>query len=178
MAEITISQIYTLLIEVGDRYPQPATLTLLGGSALRLLGSPRPTLDIDYVGHDLQKNDLQRLIDQVAQELQIEVEAVPIDGFVPLPDDAATRQLQIGNFGLLDAYILDPYSMALSKIDRGFDSDLADVVFLLRDGLIELQRLEIVIADALKRAKEFSLNPTTMQEHLQDVRRQLSMSKG
>lgn len=176
MAEITVSQIFTLLIEVGDRYPQPATLTLLGGSALRLLGSPRPTLDIDYVGHDLHKNDLQRVIDQVAQEMQIEVEAVPIDGFVPLPEDSANRQLPIGNFGTLEVYILDPYTMALSKIDRGFDSDLADVVFLLRDGLITLEKLESVVADALKHAKEFSLNPTTMQEHLEDVRRQISMS--
>ncbi len=91
MATITIGQIYALLTEVGDRYPQPATLTLLGGSALCLLGSTRSTLDIDYVGHDLHKNELQRVIDLVAQEMQIEVEAVLIDGFIPLPEDSATR---------------------------------------------------------------------------------------
>lgn len=58
MAEIAVSQIIALLTEVGQRHQQPATLLLLGGGALRLLGSPRPTLDIDYVGHDLHKDTL------------------------------------------------------------------------------------------------------------------------
>lgn len=66
MAEIVVSQILALLTEVGQRYQQPATLLLLGGSALRLLGSPRPTLDIDYVGHDLHKNALQQVLKQVS----------------------------------------------------------------------------------------------------------------
>jgi hypothetical protein len=43
-------QIRTFLEEVGKRYPQAAQLILLGGSALCLLGSSRPTLDIDYYG--------------------------------------------------------------------------------------------------------------------------------
>lgn len=59
MAEISVHQIISLVTEVGQRYQQSATLLLLGGSALRLLGSPRPTLDIDYVGHDLHKDPLQ-----------------------------------------------------------------------------------------------------------------------
>lgn len=50
MAEVTVNQIIALFTEVGQRHQQPATLLLLGGSALCLLGSPRPTLDIDYVG--------------------------------------------------------------------------------------------------------------------------------
>lgn len=53
MAAVTIERVRTFLTEVGRRYQQPATLLLLGGSALCLLGSTRATLDIDYVGHDL-----------------------------------------------------------------------------------------------------------------------------
>lgn len=69
MESVATEQIKTFLTELGDRYPFPTILILLGGSALCLLGSNRPTLDIDYVGDDLHKNDLQRLIDQIAQEL-------------------------------------------------------------------------------------------------------------
>lgn len=173
MAEIALSQIRALLTEVGQRYPQPAVLLLLGGSALCLLGSSRPTADIDYVGHDLHKNALQVVIEQVAQEMQLEVEAVPIDEFVPLPDDAQTRRLAVGQFGFLDVYILDPYTIALSKIERGFDTDLEDVLFLIRQGLITLARLESVVAQAVLRAQEFALSPTAMREHLQDLRNQL-----
>ncbi|RIK53012.1 MAG: hypothetical protein DCC57_09030 [Chloroflexi bacterium] len=82
MAGLDTGAIRTLLAEVGRRYTQPAQLFLLGGSALCLLGSPRPTLDIDYVGDDLRKDELQRTIDQVAQEQGLEVEAVPIDQFI------------------------------------------------------------------------------------------------
>jgi hypothetical protein len=106
MAEITVTQIHALLTEVGRRYPLPATLTLLGGCALCLLGSTRPTLDIDYVGHDLHKNELQQVIDLVAQEMQLEVEAVPIDGFIPLPSDSLQRRLPAGDFGSISVYIL------------------------------------------------------------------------
>lgn len=175
MAAITVTQIHALLTEVGRRYPLPATLTLLGGCALCLLGSTRPTLDIDYVGHDSHKNELQQVIDLVAQEMQMEVEAVPIDGFIPLPSDSLQRQLPAGNFGSISVYILDPYSIALSKIDRGLDSDLADVVFLIRQGFITLKQLEVVVQSALPHAKEFSMNPTTMQEHIEDVKHQLSL---
>lgn len=120
LAEETV---LAFLEEVGRRYSQPADLLLLGGSALCLLGSPRPTLDIDYVGDDLTRNELQQCIDQVAQNMGIVVEAVPISGFVPLPEDADQRKVSVGQFGAVQVYILDPYSMALSKVDRGFDSD-------------------------------------------------------
>lgn len=172
MTEIAVNQIIALLTEVGQRHQQPATLLLLGGSALRLLGSPRPTLDIDYVGHDLRKDALQQVIDQVAQEMGLKVEAVPIDEFVPLPADAQQRQLSIGVYGAMNVYILDPYTIALSKIDRGFDTDIEDIIFLLRQGLITLEQLEIVVSDASRQAQAFALNPITMREHLQDVRNQ------
>ncbi len=44
MASIETAQIQTFLTEIGRRYAQPGTLLLLGGSALCLLGSSRPTL--------------------------------------------------------------------------------------------------------------------------------------
>lgn len=174
MAEIAVSQIIALLTEVGQRHLQPATLLLLGGSALRLLGSPRPTLDIDYVGHDLHKDALQHVMEQVAQEMRLEVEAVPIAEFVPLPTDAEQRQMFVGTYGAINVYILDPYTIALSKIDRGFDTDIEDIIFLTRQGLITMAQLETVVSNAAVYAQEFDLNPTAMREHLLDVHRQLS----
>lgn len=173
MAEIAVTQIRALLTEVGNRYPQPATLLLLGGGALRLLGSSRPTLDLDYVGHDLHKTALQEVIEQVAQEMHLEVEAVPIEEFVPLPDYAQQRRLAVGQFGSIAVYILDPYTIALSKIDRGFDTDLEDVIFLIRQGLITLAQLEAVVNTAVVQAQAFNLNIAAMHDHLQAVRNQL-----
>ena len=53
MAEIDSDQINVFLTALGKRYSRRTKLILLGGSALCLLGSARPTVDIDYVGNDL-----------------------------------------------------------------------------------------------------------------------------
>jgi hypothetical protein len=170
MEFIDTLQIRTFLAEVGKRYPQAAQLILLGGSALCLLGSSRPTLDIDYVGNDLRKNELQQLIDLIAQEMQLEIEAVPIDEFVPVPADAQSRWLPVGRFGLIDVFIMDPYTIALSKLDRGFDTDIEDILFLLHQKLITFEQLELVTAIALEKAKEFALVSANVQAHLEEVR--------
>jgi hypothetical protein len=170
MEHIASDQIRAFLTELGQRSGQPDVLVLLGGSALCMLGSDRPTLDIDYVGDDLRKNELQQLIDRTANELQISVEAVPIGQFVPMPNGADERRLLIGRFGSIDAYVLDPYTIALSKLDRGFDTDIEDVVFLVRRTFITYERLQQVLLVALERASEFDLDSAAMRTHLMVVR--------
>ncbi len=162
-----------LLFAVADRYRESATLTLLGGCALALLGSVRPTLDIDYVGDDLDKNELQELIERTANEMQIEIEAVPIDQSIPLPEGAEERKISVGRYGSIDVYVLDPYAIALSKLDRGFETDIEDVLFLIRRNLVEITQLELVVTTALERAGEFDMVPTEVRNHLSVVRSQL-----
>ncbi len=169
MESISSNQINRLLTEISQRYENPATLTLLGGSALCLLGSDRPTFDIDYVGDDLRKNELQHTIELVAQELRVPVEAVPIERFVPIPAGADARRLVIGRFGKIDVYVLDPYTIALSKLDRGFDSDLEDILFLIRRNHITFPQLELIVVDALTRAHEFDMIAADVRAHLQTV---------
>lgn len=170
MTSIASDQIYAFLRILSERYPHAARLTLLGGSALCLLGSDRPTLDIDYVGDDLRKTDFQHLIEQVAKELQIELEAVPIEQFVPIPAGAEERRLFIGRFHQLDVYVLDPYTIALSKLDRGFDTDLEDVAFLIQRGSVTVDELEQVMSEAVARAREFAMDAAALRSHLLTVK--------
>ncbi len=173
MAKVESDQIRALLDAVGKRYPSSVQLYLLGGSALCLLGSPRPTLDIDYVGDDLKKDDLQKVMEEVAHEMGLDVEAVPIERFTPVAHDGYQRSLPFGTFGNLEVYIFDPYSIALSKIDRGFDTDIDDVVFLVQSELITLEELERFTRESLPRAREFDFTPAEMLAHLQVVRERL-----
>jgi len=48
METVTLQGLQAFFQRVGEQFPTPATLYLLGGSALCLLGSPRETLDVDY----------------------------------------------------------------------------------------------------------------------------------
>ena len=166
-------QIHAFLTAPGRRYPHPAQLVLLGGSALCLLGSPRPTLDIDYIGDDLKKDNLQKTMEELARQMGLDVEAIPIDQFVPLPAGGQKRNIRVDVFGKIEVSILDPYSIALSKLDRGFDTDLDDIVFLIQHGFIKLKELEHVLQDALSRAREFDMQPTEITAHFEEVKKRL-----
>ena len=168
-----VERIQAFLTALGARYPHPAQLYLLGGSALCLLGSSRPTLDIDYVGDDLKKNDLQKAMDELAREMGLDVEAVPIEKFIPLSVARHKNNIRVGKFGKIDVYILDPYSIALSKTDRGFDTDLDDIVFLIQRGLVDFEELEVIAHDALNQSREYDLNSGELLEHLQELKNRL-----
>lgn len=64
-------------------------------------------------------------------------EASPAD-FIPLPSGYRERSPFIGRYGQLEVLHFDLYSTALSKIERGTEGDLDDVLSLLRSGRIEL----------------------------------------
>ncbi len=169
MRIVTRQDIREFLERLGKRYPKPATLHLLGGSALILLGSSRDTLDIDYVGDDIQKNEFQETLEKVAEELELETEAVPIERFIPLPEGSEQRKIHIGQFGKVNVYITDPYAIALSKLDRGKDTDLEDLVFLIQNNQIELEELEEMLMKALPLAGKFDFHPDILT-HLQDLK--------
>lgn len=114
-----IAEIVTILQRLGTRLPSDSQLILVGGSALALLGSPRLTIDIDFIGDDVHPNSLHRAIMQIARDMQIHVEPVPLERFVPLPEGNEERVIRIGQFGNLEVFVADPYSIALSKLDRG-----------------------------------------------------------
>ena len=138
-----------------------------------MLGSPRPTLDIDYIGNDLQKDNLQIVMDEVANEMGFDVDAVPVHGVIPLLPGGQKRNILVGNFGKIEVSIIDPYAIALSKLDRGFDTDIEDIIFLIQRGLITLPLLEKVMQDALPRASEFDMDANNIQRHLEAVREAL-----
>jgi hypothetical protein len=105
-------------------------------------------------------------IQALAMELKLEVEAVPIEQFIPLPPGYESRHHLIGQYGNVSAYVFDPYSIAISKIDRGFETDLEDVAFLIRQGRITLEELKGYAVTVMQNARDFELNPAEFSQHL------------
>jgi hypothetical protein len=161
MEPITDANLKSLFQRLSQRYSSPARIYLLGGSALCLLGSPRTTLDVDYT-FEVAPEDVARFqatMAELAAEMQLDLENVPFDEFVPLPSGARERRRIIGQFGQLEVYIFDPYSIALSKIVRGFEADLEDVMFMLREYLIEFDQLEHFFEQILPQAPQADIIP-------------------
>ena len=166
------AEIQTILQSMGERVPPASKLILVGGSALALLGSPRLTVDIDFIGDDVHPNPLHRAIIQIARELQIHVEPVPLERFIPLPEGSEERRIRIGQYGNLEIFIADPYSIALSKLDRGFETDIDDIIFLIQKNFMTLAELERITRKAMSQARQFDLSPEIL-DHLQDLKDQL-----
>jgi hypothetical protein len=166
MNTLTADDIRTFLKKLSDRYTQPGTLYVLGGAAVCLLGNPRPTVDLDYAA-DLTSADpqLRKAMLTVAKEMRLDLEEVTFKEFIPLPSGVEQRHKRIGRFGQLEVYVFDPYSIALSKVARGFEMDLEDVVFLLQRKLISLKELETMVQKALPRATEFDINPREFRQN-------------
>ena len=137
-----------------------------------MLGNPRLTIDIDFWGDDIHPNPLHQSILQIARELKIFIEPVPLERFVPLPQGSEERTIHVGQFGNLEIYGADPYSIALSKLDRGADTDLEDIVFLVQPGHINLGEFERMVREALPLANQYDFNPDIL-EHLQELNRRL-----
>jgi Nucleotidyltransferase of unknown function (DUF6036) len=176
MEPISVAVLKTFLQRLSELYPKPATIYLLGGSALCLLGSPRETLDVDYT-FDLEpqsKNIFTDVVNKLATELKLDLEAVPLDEFIPLPADALERRIFFHRYGLLDVYIYDLYSIALSKIARGFESDLEDVQFMLTNQLIDMDKLEHHFQEILPNVKRADIDPKEFQFYFSELKRRLT----
>ena len=166
MNTLTADDIKTFLKKLSERYTHSGTLYLLGGAAVCLLGNPRPTMDLDYAS-DVTSPDpqLHAAMLTVAKEIRLDLEQVTFKEFIPLPSGAEQRHKRIGRFGQLEVYVFDPYSIALSKVARGFETDLEDVVFLLQRKLIALKELERMVQTALPRANEFDIDPREFRQN-------------
>src|SRR5262245_8483426 len=101
-------EIITFLQRLSEKVAKPSEIYVLGGSALVLLGGSRPTIDLDFVGDDLNVSEFQRSVHLLADEMGVEVEPVSISQFIPMPKGSKERNIRIGQFGNLEVYVLDP----------------------------------------------------------------------
>ena len=97
---------------------------LTGGATAVLEGWRPTTVDVD-VRFEEDSDDVLRHIPALKEQLGVNVElASPLD-FIPELPGWRERSPFVMSEGKVDVYHLDPYSQALSKLERAFDQDLA-----------------------------------------------------
>jgi hypothetical protein len=116
---------------------------LTGGATAVLEGWRDSTVDIDVRFEPDSDTALSRIKD-LKEELAVNVElASPLDFLPPLDGwrDRSRFRFREGN---LEVFDFDPYSQALSKLQRGFELDLKDVQSMVSSGQVEpIQLLEL-----------------------------------
>jgi hypothetical protein len=173
MEGITSEILQNFFQRFGEQITCPATIYLPGGSALCLLGSSRETLDVDY-SMESTVPEIEQILERLASELRLDLEYVPLKEFIPLPEDAELRHQFVGRYGNLEVYIFDPYSIALSKIARGFESDIEDVEFLINQKLITWEVLTKHYQSVLPRARNVDIDPREFQQYFETLRRNIN----
>lgn len=173
MESVTSLALQKFFERLGENIPAEETFYLLGGSALCLLGSPRETLDVDYFIEDVLP-ETEEIIKGLSVELQLDLDPAPLGEFIPLPAEAETRRRFVGRYGRLDVYIFDLYSIALSKIARGFESDLEDVEFLLAKKLILWDALETHFQSVLPQATSADIIPSEFVEYFETLKKKIN----
>ncbi len=141
----------------------PNTVYLLRGSALVYLNNARQTTDIDIYFRSPEA--WQATIDEIASAQGIYADIVELSGFIPLPTNANQRHILVDQVNGIDVCIFDLYSIALSKIERGFDSDIQDILFLLQNNYIARSRLAEHVQDLLSKISGYDISETEVKEH-------------
>ena len=137
---VDAERVRRLAAELG-RVVSPGTrMYLTGGATAVLEGWRESTVDID-VRFEPDSDTALRRISELKEEMAVNVElASPLDFLPALPgwQDRSRFRLREGN---LEVFDFDPYSQALSKLERGFELDLEDVRSMVKAGLVEPERL-------------------------------------
>jgi Nucleotidyltransferase of unknown function (DUF6036) len=113
---------------------------LTGGATAVLEGWRDSTVDIDVRFEPDSDAALSRIKD-LKEELAVNVElASPLDFLPPLSgwQERSRFRFREGN---LEVFDFDPYSQALSKLQRGFELDLKDVQSMVSAGQVDPARL-------------------------------------
>lgn len=133
-------RIRSLARELGRAVPAGTRMYLTGGATAVLEGWRESTVDID-VRFEPDSDDALSRIKDLKEELAVNVElASPLD-FLPALDGWRERSRFRFREGNLEVFDFDPYSQALSKLERGFDLDLEDVRSMVLSGQVEPAKL-------------------------------------
>lgn len=122
---------------IDDALAKETRLEILGGFVITVLyGAARTTADVDVVSV-APNTETRKLLETAGEGSRLHKKhLVYLDrvGIATLPENYADRLTEMfaGAFERLRLFALDPYDIALAKIERNIERDREDVKFLAR----------------------------------------------
>ena len=152
IARTRLSRAGLLAEPVANPFPEPI-----------LYGWREVTIDID-LKPDPELAGMFEAIALLKDELDINVELASPDDFIPAIPGWRERSLFIARHGPVDFFHNDPYSQALSKLQRRHDRDLVDVRALVQRKLVLPGRLrEMFTLIEPERIRYSSIDPRSFR---------------
>lgn len=163
---LTSSQLNGFFRHLSEKLPFPIKIFLTGGAEALLIGSSRPTKDIDFgvqISFEkgggetrwrlteeaiLEASADRKMMVQYSQEID-RWSSIAIPGY-------RRRARRFARFGKLDLMLLDPTDWAVPKLTRYLDSDIFDLISVLKKQKIPPQDLAKRCGNALKKSPRSS----------------------
>jgi len=142
--KLTRDGLHRLMKELARTSPkgQSYRVFVVGGGTAVLSGWRASTIDADlYCDQEGVFGDIQGIKDR----LQLNVEFVRPEDFVPALVGSENRHIFIETVGNVTFCHYDPYAQLLSKVVRGFRRDLQDAQSLLASGMVEAERFRALV---------------------------------
>jgi hypothetical protein len=129
-------RIRALAHQLGRVARSPVRIYLTGGSTAVLEGWRETTIDVD-LRFEPEADELLRELPALKERLGVNIELASPPDFIPELPGWRERSPLAFQEGRVDVHHFDFYSQALSKIERGFERDLADVRAMIAGGFVE-----------------------------------------
>lgn len=144
--ELTRAALLGLMQEIARHAPgrRSYRVFLVGGGTAVFAGWRDSTIDADLHADD---DAVFRDIQAIKERLQINVEFVRPEDFVPALAGTEGRHVFLETVGRVSFYHYDPYAQLLSKIVRGFRKDMQDADSFIASGLVETERFRSLVHD-------------------------------
>jgi len=113
---------------------------LTGGATAVIEGWRAATIDVD-LRLEPEADELLRALPGLKERLGVNIELASPPDFIPELPGWRERSPHVLREGRVDVHHFDMYSQALSKIERGFEQDLADVREMIERGHVQPARL-------------------------------------
>ena len=163
--DITKERLRALMNEIAQTAPRGRTFRvfLVGGGTAVYAGWRPTSIDADFHTDD---DAVFRDIQGIKERLDVNVEFVRPEHFVPSLAGSDDRHVFIESVGKVSFFHYDPYAQIFSKIVRGFDRDLHDARRFIDSRMVDGSKLlELVHAiPGAAYARYPSLSPAAVNE--------------
>ena len=115
---------------------------LVGGATAVLEGWRDSSIDADLYA---RQDEIFRDVQQIKEQLNVNIEFVRPEDFVPPLAGTEKRHVYIETIGRVSFYHYDPYAQLLSKVVRGFARDLVDANAFVTSGMVDAERFRKLV---------------------------------
>ena len=142
--DVTKERLRELMQEIARTAPRRGNhnVYFVGGGTAVYVGWRSSSIDADLFS---EVDAVFRDIQGIKERLNINIEFVRPEHFVPALRGTNDRHVFIETVGRVSYFHYDPYAQVLSKVVRGFERDLDDARQFVRLGMVDPEKLRALV---------------------------------